>query len=330
MAEVTLDPPTRVCTALDWDADDPTVSIDALNTLPHSFVARVRRGSGASMIFKQAGSPAFAPGVRKELIVNRDVLRQLPVRVGPALVHSDEHDEIPWMLFEDVAATHGPPPNQPPAHRHIEAFVRALAHTHAHAREFDLDALFANVPGDRYITDGSEHVSAVLDGFLNTIERDRFPAPTFLLIEAIRDNIDRVAREQSFDATIVHGDAHFANAFYASGEREVDAVLLDWALAVIGPGEADLAHALGMNLPRFMSRAYEQDLLDVYAETQIRDGFAIERGDVYERFRRALLITVIVAIGMKSVPGMLDQVWSYLFINAVETALEHDVGALIG
>ncbi len=329
MDELKLDPLTRVCTALGWDAGDPSVSVEALNTLPHSFVARVRSG-GASMIFKQAGSPAFAPGVRKELIVNRDVLRQFPIRVGPALVRSDEHDEIPWMLFEDVAATHAPAPYQPPAYRHIEAFVRALAHTHAHAREFDLDALFAHVPGDRYITDGSEHVPAVLDSFLQTIERDRFPPATFGLIEAIRDNIDRVASEQSFDATIVHGDAHFANAFYTLHEREVDAVLLDWALAVIGPGEADLAHALGMNLPRFMSCAYEKDLLDVYTETQIRDGFAIERGEVDERFRRALLVTVVVAVGMKSVPGMLDQVWSYLFVNAVETALEHDVQALIG
>ena len=117
MPDVTSDDIERVCAALGWDSGN-AVSVEPLATLPHSFVARVGR-NGASMIFKQAGSPEFAAGMAKELIVNRDVLSPLPVRVGPELLASDEQAERPWMLFEDVSTNHVPAPTQPPPYPFI-------------------------------------------------------------------------------------------------------------------------------------------------------------------------------------------------------------------
>ena len=316
----------RVCTALQWDPADTSCQIEPLVTLPHSFVARVQRASDQPMIFKQAGDPGFAAGMRKELTINRDVLSQFSDPVGPAFIAGDESTELPWILFEDIAVNHQPATTQPPLRRQIELFVDSLARTHAQARNLPLADLFQNVDGDRRVSDGAEHVPAVLDEFLHRMDHNRFPARNFELVRSLRDNIPKLAELLDGDETLMHGDAHFANALYSDSE----ALLIDWALAVIGPGEVDLAHALAMNLPRLFSVEYEPDLLERYAATCCEYGSEVSTAEVRERYRSSLLLTVIVAVGMNTVPGMSDLVWSFMFTNAVHTALDHEAQALLG
>ncbi len=315
----------RVCAALRWDSADASVRVEPLVTLPHSYVARVRREDTAPMLFKQAGSPEFAPGVRKELIVNRDVLGRFAEPVGPALISADETADQPWMLFEDLTESHAPPQFQPPAYAQISAFVDSLARTHSQARALPLPALFENVVGDVRVTDGAEEVAEVLDLFLHEVDGDRFPPRSYALVRRIRDNLGQLARMLGDDATLVHGDAHFGNALYsASG-----ALLIDWALAVMGPGEVDLAHALAMNLPRLFSSEYEEALLRRYVETCGSYGHQESEARVRERYRQCMLLTVIIAVGMRTVPGMSDLIWSFLFTNVVHSALDHDLLALV-
>ena len=316
----------RISAALDLDI--PSLQIEPLVTLPHSFVARISHpdlGDGAALIFKQAGSPDFASGLRKELVVNRDVLSQFPKPVGPAFVSGDENAELPWILFDDVAVDHSPASTQPPPHSQIEQFIVALATTHAQARALPLVDLFKDVEGDVRVTDGAEYIPDVLDAFLRDVAEDRFPARCRELVASVRDNIPLVAQLLSDDETLVHGDAHFGNALYDNS----GALLIDWALAVMGPGEADLTHALAMNLPRLLSEAHEESLLRTYADTCNELGHATSLDGVRERYRRCLLVTLIVAVGMRTVPGMADQVWSYMFTNAMHSALDHDVIELI-
>ena len=316
----------RVCSALQWDPGDRNCDIEPLVTLPHSFVARVQRASEPPMIFKQAGDPGFADGMRKELTINRDVLSQFSDPVGPAFVTGDESAELPWILFEDIAVNHQPAATQPPLRPQIELFVDSLARTHAQARKLPLADLFQNVDGDRHVSDGAEHVPTVLDEFLHRMDHNRFPARSYELVRNIRDNIPKLAGLLDDGETLIHGDAHFANALY----NESEALLIDWALSVIGPGEVDLAHALAMNLPRLFSVEYEPDLLERYATTCCEYGSEVSTAEVRERYRRSLLLTVIVAVGMNTVPGMTDLVWSFMFTNAVHTALDHDSQALLG
>lgn len=299
-------------------------SVEQLPTLPHSVVARVTLDDGRCLIFKRAGAAGFAPSVRKELIVNRDVLSQLPRGVAPAYVGGsvgDADGRLPWLLTADLSATHASAALATPPTQHlIEQFVDALACTHAQSTALDLPALFADVAGDVWVHDGAEHVPAVLDAFLHEYRDGRFPPRTYELIETIRDNVNGLARLLSQHAVLLHGDAHYGNALY----REDGAVLLDWALAVIGPGEVDLCHALAMNLPRYFSSEYEPGLLRRYAAVCSEWGMPTSEQDVLHRYRTCLLLTVIVATGMRTVPGIEERVWSYLFTNAVHAAVDHE------
>lgn len=326
MANAANEQTQRICTALQWDLSDPAVEIEVLVTLPHSLVARVRNADRNPMIFKQAGSADFAAGVRKELIVNRDVLSQLPSAVGPAFVNGNETSELPWMLFEDVATRYTEATAAPPRRETIELFVDSLARTHAQAHALPLADLFKNVEGDVRVSDGAEYIPAVLDEFLHRTDSSQFPPRSYELIRRIRDNVPRIAQLLIGDDTLVHGDAHFRNALYTPD----NALLIDWALAVIGPGEVDLAHALAMNLPRLHSSEYEPALFARYVDTCSRHGHSTSEAKLLENYRKCLLVASIVAVGMNTVPGITNQVWTFLFTNTMHSALDHDVMELIG
>lgn len=79
---------------------------------------------------------------------------------------------------------------------------------------------------------------------------------------------------------------------------------------MIGPGAVDLAHALALKLPRLFSSEYEEQLLRRYAETCALHGHEVREADVRERYRQCLLLTIVVAVGMRSVPVMAERVWS--------------------
>lgn len=308
---------------------DPSLSVvhvEALSTLPHSCVSRVTVDDGTTLIFKCAGSEEFAFGMHKELVVNRDVLSRLPEKVGPTLLHSSDINALPWLVFEDIAVSHRPISlGRPPNFRYIEKFVQALGKAHAQSWKLDLPGLFLNVRGDVFVTDGSEHVAPLLDEFLYTCETDRFPPRTYDLVKKIRDNIPKIETLLSDPSVLLHGDAHFGNALYAD-----DAMLIDWALAVIGPGEVDLCHALAMNLPRYFASEYEPVAIRQYVQTCSKFGWDLREDEVLERYRECLLLTVIIAVGMQTVAGIQETAWSYMFTNAVHSAIDHDSLTYLG
>lgn len=295
-------------------------SVEPLSTLPHSHVARLTRTDGGSAVFKQAGGVDFAPGLLKELVINRDVLSRLPQLPAPALLACDAEAELPWLIFEDVSRSHHPA-KQPPSDEQIENFVAALAKTHAQSATLPLHELFTHVDGDRNVADGAEHVPMVLETFLHTADPTPLPSGTFEMLEHIRDRIPVLGGQlQSQSGVLVHGDAHFGNAFY----RTDDAVLIDWALAVVGPGEVDLCHALAMNLPRHLGAKHEKEMVRQYAATCSEFGHPVTDSETFSRYKNCLLLTVIVAVGMSTVPGMPESVSRYMITNAVSAAIDHD------
>jgi hypothetical protein len=300
--------------------------IEALSTLPHSHVARLTRRDGQSAIFKRAGSADFAPGMLKELVINRDVLSRLPQLAAPVLLAWDAEAELPWLIFEDVSRSHQPA-KQPPSDEQIANFVRALAKTHAQSATLPLRDLFALVEGDIHVGDGAELVPVVLDTFLHSADPAPLPRGTFEILVRIRDGIPMLGGQlQSQPGVLVHGDAHFGNAFY----RTDDAVLIDWALAVIGPGEVDLCHALAMNLPRHIGANHEKKMMRQYAASCSEFGHPLTESEVFTRYRNCLLLTVIVAVGMSTVPGMPEPVSRYMITNAINAAIEHDSLVFLG
>jgi len=302
------------------------IDVTNLTTLPHSSVTRIALDNNQSVILKLAGADEFSDRIRKELLVNRNILSKLGDKVAPTLLASDATTDQPWMLFEDLSPAYYPASfGAAPTYRYITMFVRALAKSHAHSSRIDLRRAFGDIPGDVHVTDGSEDVPMMLDEFLSNCDPERFPPKTYELLKKIRDNIPRIVSLLSGHSTLVHGDAHFGNALYAD-----KAMLLDWALATIGPGEVDLSHALAMNLPRYFASEYEVDALRDYVKTSADSGLDHSEADVLERYRQCLLLTVVVAAGMKRVPGINDLVWSFMFTNAAHSAIEHDALSFLG
>ena len=308
------------------DADLSIVGIEKLSTLPHSAVSRVALSDGRTIIVKQAGSAEFADSLRREIAINRDVLSELPDKVAPRLLSASADVEVPWLVFEDISATHQSlPQDAPPALGYIEKLVRALGKIHAQSMQINLAESFSKVPGGFHVTDGSEQAAPMLDEFLHSFDPDRFPPRTDDLVRKVRDNIPGMVGMLTGPSALTHGDAHFWNALYAE-----DALVLDWALARAGPGEVDLCHALAMNLPRSLSSEYEAPALRQYGQACSEFGVDLDEGDVLERYRICLLLTVVVAVGMQRVAGMHESVWTHLFTNAVRSAIDHDSLAYLG
>ena len=114
----------QVIAALSRQPGMIVTQVEALTTLPHSLVARVTLDSGETQIFKQAGNPDWAPAVRKEITINRDILSKIPLRVAPRLMNADSAGELPWLLLEDLSKTHVSPSLTPaPRRRDIDAFI---------------------------------------------------------------------------------------------------------------------------------------------------------------------------------------------------------------
>lgn len=314
-------------TLLSAGVDQSVLSIEALSTLPHSAVAKVNLEGDTSLIYKCAGGAEFAAGTRKELIINRDVLPKFNQKVAPDLLHSDSETDIPWMVFEDLSKSHRTlSGNPPPDLEDILKFVACLARMHVQSRALNLPQLFANVEGSVYVTDGSEHSEAVLDEFLQSTPKGRFPKRTFDLIEKMKRKVPEIVQMMSGGQNLVHGDAHYGNALF----NKDHALLIDWAMPVIGHGEVDLCHALAFNLPRYFSAGYEALAIRHYVETSDACGEVLSEAEVLERYRQCLLLTVGIAVGIRHVAGLPEAVWTQLFTNSVHAALDHDVARYLG
>lgn len=303
----------------------PVRSAKRITTLPHSSVYRVHFANGETVFVKHASSADFPTSLQKEIVINRDILSALPQRVAPRCHAQRADTEYPWLILEDISATHRSLPPGVPAEDAVQKFVGVLAKTHAQSRKVDLPPAFAHVQGSTYVTDGSDQAAPMLDTFLSENDANEFPANAFDLIRKLRDHVGQLRDLLAGHAVLVHGDAHFWNALYAD-----DALLLDWEMAVIGPGEVDLCHALAMNLPRSVAQRYEVACLRHYVRTCSSFGLELSERDVWERYRICLLLTVMVSIGMRRIPGIQDAVWRTMFTNAVQSAIDHDSISFLG
>ena len=144
------------------------------------------------------------------------------------------------------------------------------------------------------------------------------------LLERIRAGRDTLFDFAQQDQTILHGDAHCANALYAAD----GAVLLDWGNAAIGPGEIDLAHAVALNLPPDLRARWEPSLIDTYRTRLDGHDAPREHDEMMRRYRLGVLYAVAVPLGHWA-GGVPDQIWRRLLDNAVSAAEHHDAAALL-
>lgn len=303
----------------------PVQSAERMATLPHSAVYRVQFAPDDSVIVKYAGSADFPTSLQREIVINRDVLSALPDKVAPRCYAQQADADLPWMILEDISATHRPLQTDTPTEDIAKQFVGVLARTHAQGRAIDLARAFAAVEGGTHMMDRLDLAALMLDMFLGTVETGTLPKGASEIVRRLKDRLPQLHSLLTGHETLVHGDAHFWNAMYGQ-----DALLLDWELAKIGPGEADLCHALAMNLPRPIAERYEKPCLHHYVSTCSQYGMELIERDLWDRYRMCLLYTVMETVGLKNIPGIEDAVWHRLFTNAVQNAVDHDSLSFLG
>jgi len=104
------------------------------------------------------------------------------------------------------------------------------------------------------------------------------PARTWRAVRA------SIARHDERPATVLHNDVHLGNWYRTAGGL---LGLCDWQAVVAGDGARDLAYALATILPTEDRRAWEHDLVALYAEEVARrGGHAAAADDWFSEYRR--------------------------------------------
>ena len=98
--------------------------------------------------------------------------------------------------------------------------------------------------------------------------------------------------------TIIHGDYHLENLFFASPEGGVPFAVIDWQIATRGHGVMDVAYLLVTGLQSADRKAHEMDILRGYHRTLLENGV---RGYSFDQclldYRLNILRTLHIFIG---------------------------------
>jgi len=204
-------------------------------------------------------------------------------------------DEEPagGLLIEDLSESHRRADEPQPTRLQCRRFVEALAALHGlTTSDATIRRRWAIVSNDLPAATIEQRLSffrLALEPFIETV-RDRVDHEVRSFLNGLRDLDERIRHMAPGADALVHGDAHFANALFPGASR---ACLIDWAMPMIGFGEIDLAHALALNLPGDLRRAWEEEMVSVYLNEMSAWGSSVERDLFYERYRLGVLYSFV-------------------------------------
>jgi hypothetical protein len=315
---------------LDAEGGRGTIEVEAVPTLAHSSVVRVvvRRGDGTALrlMLKRSGGEAGAFLTVREVGFYRGVAPLLPGGLAPRCYLSEAEGNAALLLLEDLGATHHASDATPPAFEDTRSFVEALAELHAAGERLPslADDWAREVGGGVYDTlEGRLALRGAIVGPFVEQFGGELDAWTRELVAGLQRG-PQALLEFAKGRTVMHGDAHYGNGLYRPGS----AALIDWGNACLGPGEADLAHAVALNLPRDIGRVWEAALLAAYTARLNERGIARTVEETMARYRLGVLYAVTVPMGHWR-SGVPEQVWRALFGNVVAAAKELAVGELV-
>ncbi|MGI9603849.1 MAG: phosphotransferase [Acidimicrobiales bacterium] len=314
------------------ELDGDALRVEPIATLDHSTVARVRLSATRadappSLIYKHAAADSGGISLaRREVRFYREIADLLPAGLVPRYFVADESDQGATLLLEDLSIS-GRVGTAPPSRTEAESMVTTLARLHgAGAGMPTLPAIWSERVDTDFTATAPGRLSMagpLLELFLAEHGAD-LDAADVTILQTIGNRADVLAQLADRPATILHGDAHYANAVHG----EHGATLIDFGSVYLGPGEFDLAHAVAMNLPRATRLEWETSLIDGYRRALDHTVGAPAHDVATNRYRLGVLNAVVVPV-THWIGGVPPSVWRPLLDNALGAARDHDAVSLL-
>ncbi|MBO6701164.1 MAG: phosphotransferase [Pseudomonadales bacterium] len=102
------------------------------------------------------------------------------------------------------------------------------------------------------------------------------------------EGINLTERFDEGPATLLHGDVRLDNMGFDDDTNEV--VLFDWQTLLRGPGAADLSYFISATLPVEASEAEVNELIDLYHQSLVEQGVALDRPELRKQYEVGMLL----------------------------------------
>lgn len=268
----------------------------------------------------------------KEVAFYREIAGRLSIRTPQALAAevSDDGGEF-VLLFEDLGpARQG---NQLTGCELGDAreAVRQLAGLHApswNEPSFVELPWFAPRPGLAETLAGAYPVAT---GIFAERYAGQLEPELMAVCLALGERTDLWVGREYGDRSLVHGDYRLDNMLFDIRGGSEPLGVLDWQTVTIGSGLTDLAYFLGAGVGTTLS-GHEEELVGLYFEAMAAAGRPLERGAVWDDFRRGVLHGVSTAVFSAAFVERTergDAMFLDMARGACQLALKHDsLGAL--
>ena len=255
-------------------------------------------------------SPAPERGV-PELVFYRDLAPALP---SPPLVRclatAPPNSAHPWLIIEDLRATHTNPPWPERPAKHLYDAVRVLAQIHSHWWEattpFSTVGSLNTETGLRTMVGG---ISAHLPGLIKEEGENLAHADRSLLETVFSSSLAPWFRLIDPRAlTVVNGDAHLWNFLFPRSD-EGATYLIDWQFWHLDVGVRDVAFLFALHWDPTERRQLELPLLHFYHEQLINAGINnYSFDDLWLDYRRCLVRNLTIPI-IRWSTGLARELW---------------------
>lgn len=209
----------------------------------------------------------------------------------------------------------------------------ALADFHAlwwNSPDLDDDGALGWIPtGDSPITLGAGQLYRQYWAGFEANYAERIGPDALALGRAVHDQWEElITAATGRPWTIAHTDFRLDNLLFGPNQFAV----IDWQLMLRANGIFDVAYFINGSLPVDERRAHERDLFDGYLAALAARGVAVDRDDLWHRYRQATLVQLVYAV---TVGGALElgnergQALSDALVDRYfAAALDHGAGLL--
>lgn len=253
--------------------------VTSFSIIAHLRIAYTRSVEAPDLLFLKFSKPVHpvsTPEAGWEVAFYKSVGPHTPnvLRCYDAVFSADQHKL--HLLLEDVSLTHYSelPSQLPPARRHCELIVQALADIHAAWWERPpWDVIGWSLPDEAEVERRIKDVSNRIARFINFLG-DRLTENRRSIyggvLAALPELYARLTLPTAY--TVVHDDIHIGNVLYPRNPATDTVRIIDWQTWLIDLAPKDLAHMMALFWFPEQRRELEVPLLHQYHERLCENG----------------------------------------------------------